>query len=297
MAKDSMYMKQTWGWVGYGLFAVLTTAVFLYSFFPAVSIKQMIESKLPNIKPAFSASIGKLNPSLPLGLTFSDSTVKYSGTPILFIKKLEISRNVFTLFRSKKTYHFNASAYDGKINGFVDIEPASGKPASANIVLTGLSLHKIFSLFPISGKKVSGTLKGEAFYQMDPRKIETLTATVTATDFKTELDPPLFMLKNLDFKSIETDLKIQNQTLMIRQCLLKGLQLDARISGSIHLNQEIGKSILNLYGKIKPHHLFLAGLGKEASAVLFTLTKNEQNLISFKVGGTLSKPNFSLEPS
>ncbi|MEW5909858.1 MAG: type II secretion system protein GspN, partial [Thermodesulfobacteriota bacterium] len=124
-----------------------------------------------------------------------------------------------------------------------------------------------------------------------------LTATLSASDFKTELDPPWMTLGSLQFKSVDTELKYQSQTLMIRQCFFKGPQLDGRISGSILLNQEIGKSVLNLYGKVKPHHLLIAGLGKEAGAILFSMNKSEQNLISFKISGTLNKPNFSLESS
>ncbi|MEW5909658.1 MAG: type II secretion system protein GspN, partial [Thermodesulfobacteriota bacterium] len=226
-------MKKIWMWVCYGLFSAAITALFLYILFPANSIRKIVELKLSYMKPDFSVSIGKLNPSLPLGLIFMDSTFKYSGTPVLFIKKLRMSTNLFTLFRSKTTYDFDASAYEGEITGFIDILPGTGgKAVSVNAALAELSLNKMISLLSISGNKVAGTLKGQLLYQIDVQKTGILTATLSASDFKTELDPPWMTLGSLQFKSVDTELKYQSQTLMIRQCFFKGPQLDGRISGS-----------------------------------------------------------------
>jgi type II secretion system protein N len=112
-----------------------------------------------------------------------------------------------------------------------------------------------------------------------------------------ELDAPLIVLKTLSFQKIQTDLKMRNRTLIIRQLSAKGPQMDGRISGSIFLSGDLKQSVLNLTGKIKLHHLLLAGIGKGFQSLLSSEMKKEQDGISFRINGTIEKPAFSFAPS
>ncbi|OGP57449.1 MAG: type II secretion system protein GspN [Deltaproteobacteria bacterium RBG_13_49_15] len=290
-------MKRRNGWICYALFTSVMTALFLYYLFPSETIRQYIEFRLPQVKPNFSISINKMRPSFPIGVLALDTALKYSGNPFFSLTKIKLLPNLFSLFRKKTVYRIQASAYDGSINGIVDVgRESSKKTISASAILNGIAIGKMAGVIPTSGRNISGVLNGQLLYQYDAKEQEALTASLSAADFKADIDSPWFAIKSLTFKTIEADLKVQNQTLLIRQCVLKGPYVDGRISGSVFFNKEIGKSVLNLNGKAKPHHLLLAEMGKESISLLFPVQKSEQSIISFRISGTLNRPNFSLEP-
>jgi hypothetical protein len=98
----------------------------------------------------------------------------------------------------------------------------------------------------------------------------------------------------LEFRDIDADLMLKNDTLTIKQTNARGNQLDADLTGTIALTGQTGKNALNLTVSVTPHHLLLAKIEKTLPMDVLRKKKAGKAAISFKIDGTLDEPGFSL---
>jgi type II secretion system protein N len=138
--------------------------------------------------------------------------------------------------------------------------------------------------------KISGVLNGNFIYA-DAGPNRSLEGKLTLSQCRIELSEAVFNLKSLEFRDIDADLMLKNDTLTIKHTSAKGNQLDADLSGTIGL---IGKSALNLTVSVTPHHLLLAKIEKTLPMDFLRNKKGGKAAISFNIDGTLDEPDFSL---
>jgi type II secretion system protein N len=136
-------------------------------------------------------------------------------------------------------------------------------------------------------------LDGNFIYSNDNRSGENLSAKFIISDCEIKLLTPVFMLESATFSKIEADLTMKNRKLQVKQCIIKGNQMDGFISGTITLKKPLVKSVLNLAGTIKPHQPFLEKLGKDLPANLLPKKIFDKNGFSIRLYGRLDKPGFS----
>ena len=101
------------------------------------------------------------------------------------------------------------------------------------------------------------------------------------------------ILKSFSFESIAADIAMNNQKIQINECIIKGKHADGRISGSVSLKNPLGKSVLNLAGTIKPHHLLIENL--QNIFPVKSLLKTGKGGLSIRLYGTIAQPDFSLK--
>ena len=107
--------------------------------------------------------------------------------------------------------------------------------------LFDIQLMDVTALQNISGQKVSGLLNGQVAYNRT-EDAETINAFSQLSDLRVDLSTPILNLKSLRFRDIQTDISINNKNLIIQRCIVKGVQMDGQISGSIAIRNDIGKS-------------------------------------------------------
>ena len=101
------------------------------------------------------------------------------------------------------------------------------------------------------------------------------------------------LLESFSFKSIVAEVAMNNQKIQISNCIIKGDQADGMISGSVNLKNPLGKSVLDLTGTIKPHHLLIENLQK--SFPVKSLLKTGKSCLPIRLYGTIDQPGFSLK--
>ena len=121
-----------------------------------------------------------------------------------------------------------------------------------------------------------------------------LEGKLTLSQCRIELNEAVFSLKSLEFRDIDADLMLKNDTLTIKHTSAKGNQLDADLTGTIALTGQTGKNALNLTVSVTPHHLLLAKIEKTLPIDFLRKKKAGKAAISFKIDGTLDEPGFSL---
>ncbi len=288
-------MKNIRRWVLYSLYIIITTVFFIYHLFPSETVKEYIAQYLCRTTADCDITIDRIKPAFPASLMFSDLHLYYLNSPLLTADEIKVTPKFSTLLRRKTTFFFKGQAYKGKIIGKIDMmeEPFS-QSVLVHTNLFDIQLMDVTALQNISGQKVSGLLNGQVAYNRT-EDAETINAFSQLSDLRVDLSTPILNLKSLRFRDIQTDISLNNKNLIIKRCIVKGVQMDGQISGSIAIRNDIGKSSLNLTGAIKPHHLFLAGIGKGLSSIFVPKNKTGAKSLFFGVRGTFEKPSFYLK--
>ncbi len=288
-------MKNTRKWLPYLIFFIAVTVFFMYHLFPSDIVKNYIIYNLNKIYPDINITIDYIKPAISPGLRLHNVDLYHQSNSLLAAEQITIAPGLLSLLGPKSTFFFKGRAYGGIIKGKGEVsknKPA--RPAMIEANISGIQVKDIPAIQNLTGSDISGMLSGNFTYSNDNRSGENLSAKLIISDCELKLSTPVFMLESVTFNRIEADLAMKNRKLQVKQCIIKGNQMDGSISGSITLKKPLGKSVLNLAGTIKPHQLFLEKLGKDLPANLLPKKIFDKNGFPIRFYGRLDKPGFSL---
>jgi len=294
MANILKLMKNTRKWLPYLLFFIAVTVFFMYHLFPSNIVKNYITYNLNKIYPDINITIDYIKPAFSPGLRLYNVGFYHQNNSLLVAEQIKIAPGLLSLFSPKSTYFFKGRTYGGTIKGKGEVvknEPA--RPVMIDAKISGIQAKDIPAIQNLTGRKISGMLDGNFIYSNDNRSGENLSAKFIISDCEIKLLTPVFMLESATFSKIEADLTMKNRKLQVKQCIIKGNQMDGFISGTITLKKPLVKSVLNLAGTIKPHQPFLEKLGKDLPANLLPKKIFDKNGFSIRLYGRLDKPGFS----
>jgi type II secretion system protein N len=278
----------------YAAYIAAVTIFFLYVLFPSDTLKKYLAYQLGGGNPNVVVSIKRVSPMLPPGIKLHDVGISHQSVVLFGLDNLKIMPSLLSLFGTKTKVNFKATGYAGRLNGkaeFGDEKKAAEVKIDGKI--SGVQVQKIPSLQRLSAHKISGLMGGNfAYTNTGPNR--SLAGKLSMSDCRVDLAAPVFSQKSLDFRDIDADLLLNNRTLVIKQCTLKGNELDVSISGTIGLNSGAGRNALNLTGTMTPHHTLLAKIEKNLPPNFLKNIKAGKKAISFKIGGTLQDPGFLL---
>jgi type II secretion system protein N len=201
---------------------------------------------------------------------------------------------ILSLFSDKTTVNFKGYLNEGTISGRAELDDHSGaQEVTCDGRISGLQVEGIPALQRLPADKIAGVLNGN-FTLANVGSDRSLTGKLTLSKSKIELKKAVFNVKSLEFRDIDADLIVKNDTLTINQTKARGNQLDADLSGKIALAGQSGKQAMNLSVSVTPHHLLLAKIEKNIPMDFLRNKKAGEAAISFKIDGTLDNPNFSL---
>lgn len=282
-------------WLLYSGYIIAATVFLLYFLFPSDAVKKYITYNIKKANPDLNIIINNINPVFPPGLKFHDVSLYRSNDPLFDADQIKISPRLLSFFSPNSTYFFKGKSYEGVLEGravFTKSTPAPQITIDAN--LSDIHIEEITPIQNLSGHMISGVLDGKLTYNGNKKLLGKVKADLRISDSKIELLTPVFDLENLTFRNIEAEMVLDNQKLHIKQCIMKGNQMDGRISGFVIMKDPLCKSVLNLTGTINPHSLFLGGLNEGLTSILFPKKKSGKSGFSFKIRGTFDKPRFSL---
>lgn len=289
-------MKKTKKRIFYILYILITTGFFLFYLFPSEAAKQYITAYFKRTNPSYNIKIDDIRPVLPISLHFQNVELLNQDTPLFMLDQVKLTPNPAGFLQSKFTFFFQGDAYDGIIKGkFNLIKGRQTKTVSADANFSDINLFEIPVVKDLTQNSIFGKLNGRLIYSISETGSETINALLQISNFKMDMIQPFMNIKSLTFNNIEADFKAFKDSLIIRRITLKGPQMDGQLSGSILFKSPLEESILNIAGLVKPHHLLLAGIGKNFQSLFFSKTKGIKNGIKFKITGTIKKPGFYLQ--
>ena len=278
-----------------GLYIVGILAFFLYLGFPSDNIKTFVENQLNGINPQIEVTIERIAPALPPGIRLYNVDFYHQKQVWGRFENIKIIPHLFSLFGSQKAFSFTAKAYDGEIKGKAQFEKKS--PVARMVVdtaFTGLQVRDVEAIQAVSEYGISGFLDGTLAYQATARN-QSLKGDLSLSDVRVDLTVPLFNQGYLEFNDVTAQLVLNNYNLTIENCRLEGKQLDASVSGSIMLNRDFNRGVLNLEAIVAPHHLLLAAVKKSLPFVFLKSGKTDDKGFKIKIKGSTDAPKFSLK--
>jgi type II secretion system protein N len=278
----------------YTVYIIGITGFFLYYLFPSEPLKTYLEYRLSQGNPDIAVTIDRVSPAIPPGLNLREVGIVHQNKAIIDLDSLKIMPSILSLFSANTTVNFKGLVNAGTISGRAEIDDNSGgQKVKCDGRISGIQVQGIPALQRLPADKVSGVLNGNFTY-VNSGPNRALEGKLTLSQCRIELKKAVFSLKSLEFRNIDADLMLNNDTLTIKQTSARGNQLDADLTGTIGLTAQTGKSALNLTVSLTPHHVLLAKIEKTLPMDSLRKKKAGNAAISFKIDGTLDEPDFSL---
>ena len=256
-------------WIGYILYGILITAVFLYCCFPSDRVRDYIGSVVPANNPGISLSIDSAKPGFPPGVRFTNPVINFKDKPgsTLEADVLTARPAPGSLLLGRLVLLLNADIYEGNMQarvGFAD-RFSTGDPIKLNVKLDNINIGKCSYLKAVSGRRLDGMLKGSGTYngKYEGWIDSAGNAEFTLLDGRIQLLKNMFGFDSLVFDRIEANIILKNRILKMNKINLAGKQLSGSFSGKIFLDKNIRQSRLAMKGKVE-----IPALNQKLSTVL-----------------------------
>jgi type II secretion system protein N len=278
----------------YTLYIVTITVVFLYFLFPSETVKRYVSAEISRSIPELTVAIDHVKPSFPPGILLNRVGLRLQDQTLFDFDRIKIRPVLSSLIGSKTSWSFDARAYSGEVRGRADV--TAGTPqrqVTVDAELKNIQIRNIEAIKRLPAHTVSGLLFGTVSYQQSP-PAPRLKGNLGLTDLRVDLSNPTFGVDAVEFDRVQTELQLDNRALTIRQCELKGKQLDASLTGNVSMLDRPGSQSLNIRGRFQPHPLFLAQIENSLATNFLRQRKSDKGGFSFRISGSLDNPRFSL---
>jgi type II secretion system protein N len=279
----------------YAAYIIVAAVFFFYYLFPSEAAIKYIASNLTRIRPDLSIEIDHIKPSLPYSLGLHNVRLYHLNNLLFDITRMKITPDLLSLFRHETTFFFKSKTFEGSVKGKITMaEKMSVRQVKIDANFTGVQINDIPVLQDLIKRKISGTLDAKIIYSnMGPD--ETLNAELDLSDCTFEIMTPLIPLETLSFASIGADVTFNKGRLQIKECIIKGDQMEGKVSGEVTMGDPVGKSVINLSGTIIPQAVLLEDLKKTLPVNLFLNKSSGAYHFPIRLSGTLDSPHFYLE--
>ena len=153
--------------------------------------------------------------------------------------------------------------------------------------LSAVQIGKIPALSRMVPQKIDGRLGGRVTVNDDGL----MNANLTIAKVSVQLRVPMFGLQALNFETVDAELTFDGERLSLKQCALKGAQMDGTLDGGIRLDSRSGLATLDLKGTVSPHHAFLAKIENSLPAKML----KGRDKIGFQLTGPIQNPAIAFE--
>jgi type II secretion system protein N len=278
----------------YTVYIIGITGFFLYYLFPSDTLKTYLAYRLSQGNPDITVTIDHVSPVIPPGINLHDVGIVHQNKVLVDLDNLKIMPAILSLFSDKSTVNFKGRVNAGTFSGRAEIDDNSGRlEVKGDGRISGIQVQGIPAIQRLPADKIAGVLNGNFTYATaGPNR--SLEGKLTLSQFRIELNKAVFNLKSLEFRDIDADLMLKNNTLTIKNTSARGNQLDADLTGTIGLTDKTGENALDLTVSVTPHHLLLAKIEKTLPMDFLRKKEAGKGAISFIIDGTLDEPGFSL---
>lgn len=266
--KEDISMK-TKSWIGYTLYGILVTIIFLYWCFPTVLLENYIVSAATEANPNIVLSVGKTGITFPPALKMEDLVVrpKQKAETTLEADSVTVRPSLRNFLPRQSLFLIVAELYNGSMLAHVNFKNHVGKesPVSMDLTLEGINIGKCSYLRGASGRQIEGFLTGSATF--DGQWINVLNGTGNAffslSNGSVRLLKPVFGFDTVTFDNIEGSMDLKNRVLKINTINLTGKQINGSLKGTIFLHKDFSSSSLSLTGNLE-----MPGLNRSLSVSL-----------------------------
>ncbi|WP_027179383.1 type II secretion system protein GspN [Maridesulfovibrio bastinii] len=240
----------------YFLYGLLVFSMFFACNYLSSSIEPLIRAELQK-QNQYNFEIERINPSVfppRVELKGVEIKEKRSGKRLVQFNSLDMSLNLFSLFKSRLGIDFSAGIYGAVVKGvvssgsFFDLKNFYADIACQNISLAAIPYIDKLDLGLKGLGSITADVKGTT---ADPASYRgTVEIDIQSPAFKGV--PPLFIVPEVKMDSLKASADLENMKLNVNSLELAGQQASGALKGSVTINpKNINNSKLDLKGQVK----------------------------------------------
>ena len=273
-----------------------TLAAFIFfaiALFPEKEAARILSQRVENLHKGVHLTMEGVNPVFPLGVCIREPMIQVENGPLIFLDSLRIKLNMGSFPALRKKIAFTAMAYEGELSGSLSFPLDNFQE---DLELQGNFSHLNFKDITLSSSQgnilVSLILEGDCLVKSQRKSHGTLIATGIQLGMEDTLLGQLG-LSRLIFDKADLKWEFEKKRLSITNFKAKGPDLVVEMTGSIMVNRQSEKSLLNLEGTMRPDPALVSKFSTIASMAALFQTVSSSG-IPFKLTGTPENPKFSL---
>lgn len=276
-----------------GLFFYLTAAavLFLFWLFPEDAVRDFVERSAERIHPHITIGIGEVGPLFPPGVKFKEVSVSYKGVPVAVPDYIRVTPRLLSLFGEAPAFSAKSGVFGGIVYGNGRLMGNRG--VNADVRMSGLKLEGINFLSTISEHRITGLMDGSLKVTSDGTDLQA-DSDMLFSDITVALSMPVLGMQTIQFDTVEAGLSITPRRIEIKNCTMKGQEVDGEFTGNIIVREPYKKSILNLTGFLKPQASFIKKAGKTLPIDLLMKKEAGSKGFPMKLTGTFQDPEIGL---
>lgn len=288
-------MNRTFKLILYFIYFLGATSVFLYLRFPSDAAKSFVESTVNRFHQDMQLSINQVRLSFPPGIQIDTDALLIQNQRVMNTGGMRFVPSVLAILKARKTFDISADASGGIFKGILETERNdSSLQMKIRGNLSGGRIEDLPFLTTLLSHNITGVYGGTIDYVGINGVFEYLSADLVIADFSMELNPPVDDWSFLNFNQVKATLKLDHNQLSIEECILRGPQINGKFDGSVDLQEPLGKSIINIDGRLRFHHRFLTTLKQGMLGIFFSSGNFSGGELPFKCEGTVKDPLFSI---
>lgn len=286
------------GWfkktLGYVLYALIMTGIFLIVLFPAEDARKYLEASLAG-KTGMNFSIKGARLALPVGLRFENIDMTTANPADGYVFKATnclIKPTPGMLSQRRPVFSVSCTAYGGRVDGTIGLSnfKMSG-PAKVNVAFSKLHYADNVWMKKWSAKNVRGEMNATLACVTTGSFLNSSgQGTVSITGAQMPLRNSFFETKAIPLDEVKGSLELNQQKLKVANVDFRGAILNGKASGHILLEKDLPQSRLELDITARPSGK-LAKSDKNLSEALALLAKkNGKKDVSILIRGTWNAP-------
>ncbi len=292
------FISRNKGWLGYTLYCIILTAALLYYRFPSDALAGYLRTRINKFNAPLSLSIDRIKPWPPFGLKFGQTGISLKDRPgieIFRTDSLLVSPEAWSFLKGKRKYRFKCLGYGGSARGCISFdENSTAAPFTTEIALENIRIGTLRYLKDLIGRDVDGILSGTISYSGQGKDLMAGTgeASLKLLEGRVELLFPILSLGSIDFHEVSMDMALKGQNINLTRFDLKGPQVRSTLSGTIGLKRDLGRSTLELKGRIEPFASIFKNAGGLRNTMRLLGKGLKKGAFSFIISGTIREPKI-----
>lgn len=262
-------------WIGYILYGVAVTIVFLYLLFPGEALMSFIQTRVEKDYPQWNIETASARMVLPVGVKMTNCTVSLRNKPAAALKadSVTVRPSLWGLIIGDPSVSLKAKMYGGTVKaGFSTVTSKAAKTMDLDVTVEKVDMGKCAFTEAILGRRIEGTLAGSLTYKGTAGKSidGDGNAAFTLRSGTIPLSRDVLGFEKISFDVVDSDLVLKRKTLQVKKLNISGREVNGDFTGRMTLQDNIMKSALSLRGTMD-----LPAMGKK---------------ITMTLGGTLASP-------
>jgi type II secretion system protein N len=284
---------------GYICYGLVLFALFAFIKFPGQQVRATVLTMLSH-HGLEHLRIGTIQPLLPPGLAFHEVSLgqEVNGQSIELVRFPELRVYLCTLlpFSNPRRLRFEGELYGGSALGAVEWKQAGNNPTvGIHVDLQGLRPGNHPLVARLSHAAVEGKLMAEMTLQISTAQWQDGEGHLVLRGDVGSLSGLAVMgvkLPALPYEQLAGDFELQTRSVIVRNFLIRGRDWQFDAQGKIGLTEGLAQSTLDFTLHVRTSEAFAQQLGVVGTTL--QQGRDRRGFASFRIGGTLGRPTFTL---